>query len=104
MNAKRKLLAAMVLGAVVAAGGCANMGEKSAGQTFDDTAITAKVKAKFIADKEVSALDIKVDTYRGTVQLSGFAGNPDEVERAARLAREVNGVREVKNDIRLASK
>ena len=104
MNAKRRLLAATLLGTALAMGGCANLGEKSAGQTFDDTAITAKVKAKFVADKEVSALDIKVDTYKGTVQLSGFAQNYAEVERAARLAREVNGVREVKNDIRLASK
>jgi hyperosmotically inducible periplasmic protein len=59
------------------------------------------VKAKFVEDTAVSALNIKVNTYEGTVQLSGFAKSAAEAERAAQLARSVSGVKTVKNDIRL---
>ena len=98
---KTKLLAAVILGAALAAGGCTNLGQKSAGATIDDATITTKVKAKFVEDTAVSALNIKVNTYEGTVQLSGFAKSAAEAERAAQLARSVNGVKTVKNDIRL---
>jgi hyperosmotically inducible periplasmic protein len=101
MKTKSSLLAAALFGAVLAAGGCTNLGDKSAGQTIDDAAITTKVKAKFVEDKAVSAMNIKVNTYQGTVQLSGFAKSADEAERAAQIARSVNGVKMVKNDIRL---
>lgn len=74
---------------------------KSAGEYIDDAAITVKVKTKFVEDKTVKANDIKVKTYKGSVQLSGFADNPDEIDRAVRLAGEVAGVKSVQNDIRL---
>ena len=103
MRTKSSLLAAALLGTALAVGsvGCTNLGQKSAGATVDDAAITTKVKAKFVEDKTVHAMNIKVDTYKGTVQLSGFAKNAEEAERAADLARSVNGVKMVKNDIRL---
>jgi hyperosmotically inducible protein len=85
----------------LAAGGCTNLGQKSAGNTIDDASITTKVKAKFVEDRTVSALNIKVNTFQGTVQLSGFVKSAEEAERAAQLARGVNGVKMVKNDIRL---
>ena len=100
MKTKSSLLAAAVFGAALAVG-CTNLGDKSAGQTIDDAAITTKVKAKFVEDKAVSALNIKVNTYQGTVQLSGFAKSAEEAERAGQIARSVNGVKIVKNDIRL---
>src|SRR5829696_6939630 len=103
MKTKSSLLAAAFLGAALAAGsvGCTNLGQKSAGATIDDATITTKVKARFVEDKAVSALNIKVNTYEGTVQLSGFAKSAEEAERAAQIARSVNGVKMVKNDIRL---
>lgn len=100
MKTKSSLLAAAIFGAALAAG-CTNLGDKSAGQAVDDAAITTKVKAKFVEDKAVSALNIKVNTYQGTVQLSGFAKSAEEAERAGQIARSVNGVKLVKNDIRL---
>ena len=100
MKTKSSLLAAALFGAALAAG-CTNLGDKSAGQAVDDAAITTKVKAKFVEDRTVSAMNIKVDTFKGTVQLSGFAKSTAEAERAAQIAREVNGVKIVKNDIRL---
>jgi osmotically-inducible protein OsmY len=101
MRNKSNLLAAMIFGAALAAGGCSNIGQKSAGATIDDATIITKVKAKFVEDKTVSALSIHVNSYEGTVQLSGFAKSAVEAERAAELARSVHGVKMVKNDIRL---
>lgn len=75
--------------------------DKSAGEYVDDAAITAKVKAAFVRDNEVKALDIKVETYRGVVQLSGFARNNAEIQRALEIARNVAGVKSVRNDIQL---
>ena len=100
MRTLSSLLVATVFGAALAVG-CTNLGQKSAGASIDDAAITTKVKTKFVEDKTVSALNIKVNTYQGTVQLSGFAKSAEEAERAAQLARSVGGVKMVKNDIRL---
>jgi hyperosmotically inducible periplasmic protein len=81
--------------------GCAGTSaQESTGEYLDDSVITAKVKSAFVADKQVSALDIKVTTFKGVVQLSGFAGSQQEIDRAVELAREVPGVKSVKNDIR----
>lgn len=74
---------------------------KSAGEYIDDAAITTKVKAAFLKDTEVKATEIKVQTFKGTVQLSGFASSSAAIERAARLAADVPGVKSVRNDIRL---
>ena len=98
------LLRAALLSLALAATGCAGIQGKSAPEVVDDAAITAKVKAKLIEDPVVKAMNIKVDTYKGVVQLSGFAGNPAEAEKAAQIARTTAGVKSVTNDIRLASK
>lgn len=82
--------------------GCAGSStQESTGEYLDDSAITTKVKSAFVADKEVSALDIKVVTYKGVVQLSGFANSQREADRAVDLARNIKGVKSVKNDILL---
>lgn len=96
--AKATLLVA-VLTALTACSGTPT--RESTGQYIDDSVITTKVKAAFVEDKTVNALDIKVVTFKGTVQLSGFANNPQEIDRAVALARNVQGVTSVKNDIRL---
>jgi len=69
------------------------------GSYVDDTSITTQVKSKFAADQTVSAMAISVETLKGTVQLSGFAKSLDEKMQAERIARSVNGVNAVKNDI-----
>jgi hypothetical protein len=74
---------------------------ESTGEVIDDSWITTKVKSAFVEDPTVSALNVKVDTYKGVVQLSGFANNTSEIQRAADIARGVKGVKEVHNDIRL---
>ena len=57
--------------------------------------------AAFAADPNVKATEINVETYQGTVQLSGFVANPADAQRAADIARGVKGVSSVKNDIRV---
>jgi osmotically-inducible protein OsmY len=71
----------------------------STGEYFDDTLITGKVKAALVADPALKATEINVETFRGTVQLSGFVASPDHIPKAVQLARKVEGVRDVKNDI-----
>lgn len=100
----RTWLAALALGiaAPVLVVGCASTPTKeSAGEYVDDATITTKVKAAFVADKAVSAMAINVETFKGTVQLSGFANSQNEINQAVALARSVKGVKAVKNDIRL---
>lgn len=90
------------LGAGVLAAGCASTATRpSFGQTIDDSVITSKVKAAFVKDPQVSTLDIHVETFKGVVQLSGFANSATEMMRAAEIAGDVQGVKSVKNDIRL---
>ena len=92
----------IALGAGVFSAGCASTATHSSlGETVDDSVITSKVKTAFVEDKDVSALNIKVETFKGTVQLSGFANNATEVNRAVEIARGTDGVKSVKNDIRL---
>lgn len=96
------LLAALGGGALLS--GCAaSPTSKSTGEVIDDAWITTKVKAAFVEDPMVSALNVKVDTFKGVVQLSGFANNSTEIARAAEIARGIKGVQSVKNDIRLKS-
>ena len=78
--------------------------QQSAGSYVDDATITSKVKAKFAEDKTVSASRISVETLKGVVQLSGFATNAEERERAADLARGVSGVQSVRNSIQIQPK
>ena len=93
------------LGSTVIGTGCSSTPTRaSLGETVDDSVITGRVKAAFIEDKTVSALNIAVETVKGTVQLSGFANSTDERMRAVELARSVKGVKVVKvvkDDIRL---
>ena len=93
------------LGGGVLLTGCAssNPNSKTAGEVVDDAWITTKVKASFVEDPTVRALAINVDTFKGVVQLSGFANNSAEIQRAAEIARGIKGVVSVKNDIRLKS-
>ncbi len=99
----RKLIAAGLMGVALAvSAGCASTATKEGtGEYFDDTAITAKVKAKFVEDKAVSASAINVETFKGVVQLSGFANSQAEANQAVTLAANTSGVKSVKNDIRL---
>jgi len=97
---RHTLFPLMILIASLLVGCAGSSRQESTGEYLDDSAITAKVKSAFVADKAVSALDIEVTTYKGVVQLSGFANTQQEIDRAVVLAHDVPGVKSVKNDIR----
>lgn len=71
-------------------------------QPIDDSVITTKVKAMFVQDKQVSALNIEVKTVDGVVELSGDAKTRQEAAKAVSIARKVKGVKSVKNMIAVA--
>jgi osmotically-inducible protein OsmY len=80
--------------------GCAgNATQRSTGQYVDDKTISTRVKTALINDKDVKARNIDVETYKGVVELSGFVESKDEAERAVILARNVDGVKSVKDDM-----
>ena len=82
--------------------GCASTStHESTGEVIDDSVITTKIKSLFVEDKTVGAARISVETYKGVVQLSGFATSQSEINRAGEIARGVKGVTSVKNDIRI---
>jgi hyperosmotically inducible protein len=67
-----------------------------------DSAITTKIKAKLAADSMASTIHISVDTDKdGVVWLSGDAKNQAEVDQAVSIAKATEGVKSVKNDIKI---
>jgi hyperosmotically inducible protein len=94
------LLLSMGLGSAVLGTGCAGSATKeSTGEYIDNSAITARVKAALADDELVKAREINVESFRGTVQLSGFVNTSEEKSRAGRIAASVAGVQDVKNNI-----
>ena len=85
---------------VVTFSGCAGTATReSTGEYIDDATTTTKVKAAFVKDPLVKALDVKVDTFKGTVQLSGFVDTAEQKTRAEQIAAGTQGVTSVKNNI-----
>jgi osmotically-inducible protein OsmY len=100
MNTTQFFGVSLLTASLLAMGGCTVMREQSTvGQAVDDTAITTQVKARFAESPEVSAMAISVETFHGTVQLSGFAKSERERSAAESIARRVSNVKSVKNDI-----
>ena len=73
----------------------------SMGEIVDDTAITANVKADILQESTLKSSEIKVETFKGVVQLSGFVGSQADIAKAGELAGKVKGVKSVKNDMRI---
>lgn len=97
----RALVAALVgTSALLVLPGCAvSRGQSSVGEYIDDTTITTQVKARMVENKQVDAAAISVETLNGTVLLSGFAKNGTERDTAETIARNVKGVKAVRNEI-----
>ena len=103
MNQFNKYLSAVflavTLGSVV---GCAPTETKQGtGEYIDDTVITTKVKAAIAEDPLTKVLEVKVKTFKGEVQLSGFVSSREAANRAIELARGVKGVTSVKDDMQI---
>lgn len=92
------LLSALLVASLV---GCASgPKQEGTGEYMDDSVITAKVKAAILQESSLNPAEINVETFKGTVQLSGFVREPADANKAVEIARNVNGVKSVKNDLR----
>lgn len=100
MKIRTILSAVLVSGAALTATGCAHNGhEHSVGEVVDDSVITTKVRTALLAEDDVKSFDIKVKTFNGTVQLSGFVDSQWQIDKATQVAASVQGVRTVTNDL-----
>jgi osmotically-inducible protein OsmY len=100
MQIKTTLVAAMMAVALLTTAGCAvTRGQETVGAYVDDSGITTLIKARMAESKLVSATSISVETLNGVVMLSGFAKSATEKSAAENIARGVNNVKSVKNEI-----
>lgn len=100
MHTRTALAAAMTAVVLLTGPGCAvSRGQESVGAYVDDATITTRVKSRFVENTDVDASAISVETLKGTVMLSGFAKSMREKATAEEIARMVNGVKAVKNEI-----
>lgn len=93
-----KLSVFLVL-AVFFAAGCSTATGGTAGQTVDDSAITAKINAKIVQDPALQYLKIDVDTFQGNVTLSGTVPSKEAQDRLVSLARNTEGVKSVRTNL-----
>lgn len=81
-------------------GACASTRtHESAGEYVDDSVITTKVKTLLAQDDFLKSFQIGVETYQGTVQLSGFVNSQKAVNKAVEITRSVKGVKSLKNNL-----
>ena len=95
-------LAGMIVGvAMLGVIGCQSMTGRTAGEHVSDASITTAVQSKLTADRVSNFTRVDVDTDRGVVNLSGVVVSADQKARAAELARQVNGVKRVNNNLQV---
>ena len=111
MSLRIKAIAIATLAGLVAVGcsttddrGAVEQTAANAGRAVDDSVITGKVKAALVADPTTKAHQINVETFKGTVQLSGFVESTEARTRATEVARNIEGVKNVKNELALRDK
>jgi len=90
----------VVLMMISALASCASTPQKeSTGEYFDDSVITAKIKAKLAKDDFLKSFQIRVESRKGVVQLSGFVDSQTLIDKAGDVAKGIEGVKSVKNDL-----
>jgi osmotically-inducible protein OsmY len=90
----------VVLIMIAAFAACASTSKQSStGEYFDDSVITSKIKTQLATDDFLKSFQISVETYHGTVQLSGFVDSQDAIDKAGKIAGGIAGVKSVKNDL-----
>jgi len=91
------LVLLMLIAALVA---CASTPTReSTGEYVDDSVITTKVKSLLANDDFLKSFQISVETYKGTVQLSGFVDSQKAIDKAGEIASSVKGIKSVKNNL-----
>nr|WP_320050498.1 BON domain-containing protein [uncultured Desulfuromonas sp.] len=98
INRFKAILAGLVL--VAAFTGCASTSkQESTGQYIDNSVVTTKVKTAIFNEPTLKSLQINVESFKGEVQLSGFVDSVQSVTKAGEIARSVEGVVAVQNDL-----
>ena len=103
------LAASVICSAAILAAGCSKpeataslpVAPTTVGNEIDDTVVTASVKSALLSDSDIRSFDFQVETRKGEVQLSGFAQNQAQIDRALELTRQVKGVKNVLNKLDL---
>ena len=102
MKQLKSITTLLAVTAIAGALGCASSPtQESTGQYVDDSVITTKVKAAIFNEPQLKSAEINVETFKGAVQLSGFVSTQANIVTAVDVARNVNGVKSVKDDMRL---
>ena len=102
MNRFKRLSALLPVIALVSLAGCASTRtQDDAGEYLSDTWITTQVKAALVGDSLVKSTEVNVETFKGTVQLSGFVSSDQAMDQAILVASNIEGVTSVKNDMRI---
>ena len=102
MNQLKRFSAFFLAVMLVSVLGCASTPtQEGTGEYVTDSWITGKVKAALVADDQVKATEVNVETFKGVVQLSGFVSSSSAMYQAVRVARGIKGVTSVKNDMRV---
>jgi len=102
MSSLKRCSALFIAAFLLLALGCASTSTReSTGEYIDDSVITSKVKAAIFNEPSLKVFQINVETYKNVVQLSGSVATKVEMDTAVELARSVNGVRSVRNDLKL---
>ena len=82
--------------------GCASTRtQEGTGEYVDDSVITTKVKSAIFNEPGLKSSEITVETFKGTVQLSGFVSSRENINDAVRVASAVGGVKSVTNEMQL---
>lgn len=99
MNTRTDLFAVFAAAMLLALAGCSDVSGEQAAGVRKDAAITMAVQASFLGNAGVSGSSIRVDTWNGTVLLTGYTGSMQERAAAETLVKSLDGVRAVRNEL-----
>ena len=77
------------------------MAEETAGEYLDASVVTSRVKKAIYDEPTLKSSEIKVETSKGVVQLSGFVSSQAEIDKAGEVTGRVEGVKSIKNDLQV---
>jgi osmotically-inducible protein OsmY len=104
MKIANRFAAGIIAVSLLGLAGCASTAKQEGTAEFiEDSAITTKVKAAIFNEPMLKSREINVETFKGTVQLSGFVTSQSDIQKAVEVTRAVKGVTSVKNDMRVKS-
>ncbi|MDF1589239.1 MAG: BON domain-containing protein [Gammaproteobacteria bacterium] len=100
MTNSKQFITIMIALLFLALLGCAaSSTQESTGEYIDDATITTKVKAAIFNEPSLKSAEINVETFKGSVQLSGFVSSQADITTALELTQNIKGVKNVQNSM-----